>query len=392
MSGTTNRLIALDVLRGITIAGMITVNNPGSWSHVYAPLRHAAWNGCTPTDLVFPFFVFVMGVAMSLSYSKSGYRLSWRTIRKLACRSLLLILIGWALGWFGICCRTLSAGGTWQEALWLMPLRKLRFMGVFPRLGLVSFFAGLLLLIFKPKRAEWVAALLLIVYCIIIGVTGSFNLSADNIVARIDVALLGEEHMYHMGGIAFDPEGLLSTLPCIAHALLGATAGRLILNADDGTQKTPPAARWWTAVQQLFIFGSLLLFAGFLSDYAFPVNKSLWSASYVLLTCGLASLLLALLIWVIDIRGKRRWAVFFESFGVNPLFIFVLSNILVTLMANIRFTVAGQHCSLWSFWYRSCMAPLFGDTGGSLACALSLVALLWFIAHPLYKHKIYIKL
>lgn len=392
MSEKTNRLIALDVLRGITIAGMITVNNPGSWSHVYAPLRHAAWNGCTPTDLVFPFFVFVMGVAMCLSYKKFDYKLTWKTLGKLAYRSLLLVLIGWALGWFGICCRTLAGGGTWAEALWMMPVQKLRFMGVFPRLGMVSFFAGLCLLLFKPKRIGWVAMALLLVYCLIIALTHSFSLSTDNIVSRIDVALLGEAHMYHMGGIAFDPEGLLSTLPCIAHALLGVIAGRLIMNSTTDKRITDTTTRQWQAVQQLFIFGTPILFAGFLLDYAFPINKALWSASYVLVTCGLASLLLALLVWLIDICGKRRWSVFFESFGVNPLFIFVLSNLLVTLMANIRFMFHGERYSIWSFWYRCCMAPLFGETGGSLACALSLVLILWLIAHPLYKKKIYIKL
>lgn len=371
---------------------MITVNNPGTWSHIYAPLRHAAWNGCTPTDLVFPFFVFVMGVAMCLSYNKFNYELTWKAIGKLAYRSVLLILIGWALGWFGICCRTLSGGGTWAEALWTIPIQKLRFMGVFPRLGLVSFFAGLCLLIFKPKRIGWVAGTLLIIYCIIIAATNSFTLSPDNIVARIDIALLGENHMYHMGGVAFDPEGLLSTIPCIAHALIGVLAGRLILSATTDKHVTDTTARRWNAVQQLFILGTILLFSGFLSDYAFPINKALWSASYVLVTCGLATLLLALLIWIIDIRGKRRWSVFFESFGVNPLFIFVLSNILVTIMANIRFSFKGDTYSVWSFWYRCCMAPLLGETGGSLACALSLVMLLWLIAHPLYKKKIYIKL
>ncbi len=386
---SSKRLIALDVLRGLTIAGMIVVNNPGSWSYVYAPLRHAAWNGCTPTDLVFPFFVFVMGVAMSLSYSKTDYQLTWHTLGKLLYRSLLLILIGWALGWFGICLRTLSSGGTLAEALLWNPVHNLRFLGVFPRLGLISLFAGLLLMLFKPKRIAWVAGVLLIIYCIIIGVTHSFDLNTDNIVARIDIALLGENHIYHMGGIPFDPEGLLSTIPCIAHALLGAMAGNFILTANKTAQNEDAK---WIAVNRLFLFGTIILFAGFLLDYAFPINKSLWSASYVLVTCGLASLLLALLIWIIDICGKKRWAVFFESFGVNPLFIFVLSNILVTIMANIRFTIGTETYSVWSAWYRCCMVPLFGELGGSLASALSLVAVLWLIAHPLYKKKIYIKL
>lgn len=387
MATQSKRLLALDVLRGITIAGMITVNNPGSWAHIYAPLRHAAWNGCTPTDLVFPFFMFVMGVAMFISYRKFDYRLTWRTFGKLLYRGALLVLIGWAINWFGIFCRTLSSGGSWVDALWNNPIARLRFMGVLPRLGIVSFLGGLCLLAFKPKRAPWVAAVLLIVYCIIIGVTHSFELTADNIVARVDVAVLGESHMYHMGGIAFDPEGLLSTIPCVAHVLLGVMAGSLIMPAE---QKK--AIDNWMKINRLFIFGSIILMAGFLLDYAFPINKSLWSASYVLVTCGLASLLLGLLIWVIDICGKRRWSVFFESFGANPLFIFVLSGILSITMANIKFGFHGDRYSVWGFWYKVCMQPLFGDKLGSLVCALSLIAVLWAIGHILYRKKIYIKL
>lgn len=387
MATQSKRLLALDVLRGITIAGMITVNNPGSWAHIYAPLRHAVWNGCTPTDLVFPFFMFVMGVAMFISYRKFDYRLTWRTFGKLLYRGALLVLIGWAINWFGIFCRTLSSGGSWVDALWNNPIARLRFMGVLPRLGIVSFLGGLCLLAFKPKRAPWVAAVLLIVYCIIIGVTHSFELTADNIVARVDVAVLGESHMYHMGGIAFDPEGLLSTIPCVAHVLLGVMAGSLIMPAE---QKK--AIDNWMKINRLFIFGSIILMAGFLLDYAFPINKSLWSASYVLVTCGLASLLLGLLIWVIDICGKRRWSVFFESFGANPLFIFVLSGILSITMANIKFGFHGDRYSVWGFWYKVCMQPLFGDKLGSLVCALSLIAVLWAIGHILYRKKIYIKL
>ncbi|MGM9831039.1 MAG: acyltransferase family protein [Paludibacteraceae bacterium] len=387
MATQSKRLLALDVLRGITIAGMIIVNNPGSWAHIYAPLRHAAWNGCTPTDLVFPFFMFVMGVAMFISYRKFDYRLTWRTFGKLLYRGALLVLIGWAINWFGIFCRTLSSGGSWADALWNNPIARLRFMGVLPRLGIVSFLGGLCLLAFKPKRAPWVAAVLLIVYCIIIGVTHSFELTADNIVARVDVAVLGDSHMYHMGGIAFDPEGLLSTIPCVAHVLLGVMAGSLIMPAE---QKK--AIDNWMKINRLFIFGSIILMAGFLLDYAFPINKSLWSASYVLVTCGLASLLLGLLIWVIDICGKRRWSVFFESFGANPLFIFVLSGILSITMANIKFGFHGDRYSVWGFWYKVCMQPLFGDKLGSLVCALSLIAVLWAIGHILYRKKIYIKL
>ncbi len=396
----TKRLLSLDVLRGITIAGMITVNNPGTWAHIYAPLRHAAWDGCTPTDLVFPFFMFVMGVAMTLSYKKFNYELTWKTFGKLLYRSVLLILIGWALGWFGTFCRTLSGGGEFVDAIWNNPIARLRFMGVLPRLGWVSLFGGLCLMAFKPKNAPWVAAVLLVIYCLIIGITGSFYPTADNIVGRVDLAVLGDAHMYHirtpkvcdMCGqplesvrIAFDPEGILSTIPCIAHCLIGCWAGTLLTRKEEEQDIQP-------AIKRIALFGAAILMGGFLLDYAFPINKSLWSASYVLVTCGLASLLLALLTEIIDVRGKRRWAVFFESFGVNPLFIFVLAGFLAITLANIKFTFNDDLYSVWSFYYKECMKPLFGETGGSLASALTFVGILWGIAHPLYKKHIYIKL
>lgn len=380
-----NRLLALDVLRGITIAGMITVNNPGSWAHVYAPLRHATWNGCTPTDLVFPFFIFVMGVAMYISYRKYDYRLTWQTFGKLCYRLVMIFLVAYTLSLVSRLLRGIYADDFAEYMRGWLP--NMRILGVFPRLALVSFFGGLLLLVFKPQRAPWVAGVMLAAYCVLIGVTNSFELTADNILARVDLAVLGDNHMYHMTNaagerIAFDPEGILSTIPCLAHVLLGAYAGRLIMTTGDK----------WQKVNRLFIFGTIMLLAGFLWDYAFPINKTMWSASYVMVTCGLASVLLALLVWIIDIRGKRRWSVFFESFGANPLFIYCLSALFVYGFGAVRFTFHGDNYNLWSFWNKVCLAPVFGDTGGSLAGALSLVAVMWLIAHPLYRKRIYIKI
>jgi len=379
------RLLALDVLRGITIAGMITVNNPGSWGHIYAPLEHAAWNGCTPTDLVFPFFVFVMGIAMFISYRKYDYRLTGQTFGKLCYRMLMIFAVAYALSLISRFCRALYADDFVEYMKGWLP--NMRILGVFPRLALVSFFGGLLLLTFKPKNAPYVAAVLLVGYSIMQAVTNSFSLTSDNLLARVDLAVLGDNHMYHMTNaagerIAFDPEGILSTIPCFAHVLIGCYAGYLISSTTD----------LWQKVNRLFIMGTILMIAGFLLDYAFPINKAMWSASYTLLTCGLASSILALLIWIIDICGKRKWSVFFESFGANPLFIYCLSALFVYLTGAIRFDYAGNGYNLWSFWYKVCMQPVFGNKGGSLACALSLVGLMWVIAYPLYKKKIYIKI
>lgn len=379
------RLLALDVLRGITIAGMILVNNPGSWAHIYAPLEHAAWNGCTPTDLVFPFFMFVMGVAMYISYRKYDFRLTKETCGKLLYRGVMILLVAYCLSLIGRLSRAIYADDFWAYMAGWLP--NLRILGVLPRLGIVSMLAGFLLLLFKPKRAPYVAFVLLTIYSVIIYVTDSFELNTANILSRVDLAVLGDDHMYHLTNaagerIALDPEGVLSTIPCIAHALIGAFAGMLITTVEDK----------WSKVHRLFIMGTILMISGFLLDYAFPINKSMWSASYVLLTCGLASSILALLIWIIDICGKRKWSVFFESFGVNPLFLFCLSALMVYGMGAIRFDVGGEHYNLWSWWYRGVMQPLLGDKGGSVACAISLDLLMWLIAYPLYKKKIYIKI
>ena len=175
------RLLSLDILRGITVAGMILVNNPGDWSHIYAPLKHAPWDGCTPTDLVFPFFVFCMGVAMYISHSKSNFNLNWATARKIIIRGLLIVLIGWALSWYGMALRQFVKGEDFLTAIWSYPIDNLRILGVFPRLGLISMLGGLLLLTFKPKRILWVSGVLMLIYCILQSLTNSFELNAQNI-------------------------------------------------------------------------------------------------------------------------------------------------------------------------------------------------------------------
>ena len=400
------RLLSLDILRGITVAGMIMVNNPGSWSHIYAPLRHAAWNGCTPTDLVFPFFVFCMGVAMYISHNKSNFDFNWATARKIVVRGLLIVLIGWALSWYGMALRQFVKGADFVTAMWTYPIEHLRYLGVFPRLGFVSILGGLLLLAFKPKRILWVSGALMLIYCILQSVTNSFELNAQNMESIVDLKLLGDNHIYHMTNaagerIGFDPEGVLSTIPCVAHVLIGAWMGKLIMTEKD----------LWGKVNRALLAGAIMMILGFCLDYAYPINKAMWSASYVLVTCGLASCLLGILTWVLDIRlpqlneekpvtacqkvhhaVAKSWYKFFETFGVNPLFIYCLSTWFVITIGQIRFTVQDTAYSIWGFWYRGCMQPLLGDKGGSLACALSLVLLMWSIGYILYRKKIYIKL
>ncbi len=392
-TGKSARLLSLDVLRGITIAGMILVNNPGNWGSVYPPLRHAEWNGLTPTDLVFPFFMFIMGVSMYLSYKKFDFKFSNRTFLKLFRRSLLLFLIGLAIGWLG-----LFSGGLRElqgtdiplgERIWQAAtnFENVRILGVLQRLALVSFFGTLIILLIPHKHIPWLTGAILLIYWILIGVTGSYVASEDNIIAIVDRAILGASHMYTETlpdgkVIPFDPEGILSTLPCIAHVLIGFWAGKLISESKSKNEQ----------IQNLAIFGTILFFAGFFLHYGFPVNKKIWSSSFVLVTCGLASLLFSLLIWIIDVNNKKKWSVFFESFGVNPLFIYVVADILSILLSNVVFMYQGNWISIKNFVYFEWLSSVFGNYLGSLIFALCFVFINWIIAHILYKKKIYIKL
>ncbi|HEY5592250.1 MAG TPA: heparan-alpha-glucosaminide N-acetyltransferase domain-containing protein [Paludibacter sp.] len=388
-----SRLLSLDVLRGITIAGMIMVNNLGSSGSVYTPLEHAQWNGLTPTDLVFPFFMFIMGVSMYLSYKKFDFKLSGKTFTKLLRRSVLLFLIGLAIGWFSLFCRRLNGlhgeempmlDKIWQAA---NNFENLRILGVLQRLALVSFFGSLMVLNFKPKRIPWLIGFILLFYWILMAATNSYAENDSSLVFIIDRAVFGLTHMYtdclpDGTKVIFDPEGLLSTIPCIAHVLLGFWAGKLISETKDNDQR----------IQKLFIFGTIISILGFLLNYGFPINKKIWSSSFVLATCGAASLLLGLLVWIIDIKGKKQWSVFFESFGVNPMFIYVIAGIISILLSNISFMYYGEWLSIKGFIYSKWLAPVFGNYLGSLAFALLFITLNWMIGHILYKKKIYIKL
>jgi len=392
-TGKSARLLSLDVLRGITIAGMILVNNPGNWGSVYPPLRHAEWNGLTPTDLVFPFFMFIMGVSMYLSYKKFDFKFSNRTFLKLFRRSSLLFLIGLAIGWLG-----LFSGGLRElqgtdiplgERIWQAAtnFENVRILGVLQRLALVSFFGTLIILLIPHKHIPWLTGAILLIYWILIGVTGSYVAGENNIIAIVDRAILGASHMYTETlpdgkVIPFDPEGILSTLPCIAHVLIGFWAGKLISESKSKNEQ----------IQNLAIFGTILFFAGFFLHYGFPVNKKIWSSSFVLVTCGLASLLFSLLIWIIDVNNKKKWSVFFESFGVNPLFIYVVADILSILLSNVVFMYQGNWISIKNFVYFEWLSSVFGNYLGSLIFAFCFVFINWIIAHILYKKKIYIKL
>lgn len=389
----TSRLLSLDVLRGITVAGMILVNDPGNWGAVYAPLCHAWWDGLTPTDLVFPFFMFIMGVSMFFSLRKFNFTFSAQAAAKIFKRAALIFLIGlgitWFTQWFGALWQVEdtahSAGERFMNAFFSWD--HLRIPGVLQRLAIAYLGASLISLWIKPKHYLLTSALILIGYFVILTIGNGFVLSADNIILRVDEALFGANHLYGAylpdgSRIPFDPEGLLSALPCFAHVLLGMYVGRMLTEIKDNEVR----------VRQLFIYGTVLLFAGYLLSYGCPVNKKIWSPTYVMVTCGLASQLLALLVYVIDIRGKKRWSRFFEAFGVNPLFIYVLADVLAIVFGYVSFPWQGRMVSIQDFVYSGVLASWMNPYLASLVYALLFVLLNWVVARWLYRRKIYIKI
>lgn len=387
MATQSKRLLSLDILRGITIAGMLLVNNPGSWSHIYRPLDHAEWIGLTPTDLVFPFFMFVMGVSMYFSLRKFDFKLSGHLMAKIAKRTMILFLIGWAVGWFSFFMRHIfKPDCTFAEAI--NNVETIRVLGVFPRLALVYFFGSMIAVTCKHKLLPWIVGGILALYAVILYFGNGYDFSLDNIIARIDNAVLGENHMYHetVDGVelAFDPEGILSTLPGVAHVLIGFLLGKMIVEHKDNYDR----------INRLMLVGFGLLLGGWLLSYGIPCGKKMWSTTFVMITCGLASCILALLIYVIDIKGHNKWCKFFHVFGVNPLFLYLCGTILAIVFGAVPLgtDAEGAVCTVHSIAYNG-YCSLFGDeTFASCVYAVVFILVNWCVGDILHRKGIIIKI
>ncbi|MBQ3604999.1 MAG: DUF5009 domain-containing protein [Muribaculaceae bacterium] len=380
----SQRMLALDILRGITIAGMLLVNNPGSWSHMYRPLGHASWNGLTPTDLIFPFFMFIMGISTFISMRKFEFKMSKSLLFKIIKRTIVIFAIGLGIAWFSKLCYGIAGGKSFLEAA--NSFDTIRILGVMPRLALCYGAASIIVLLLRCKHILWVVATLLVGYGVIL-LVDEYGLvfSEQNIVSVIDQAVLGVDHMYKdtIDGVklALDPEGLLSTIPSIAHVLIGFWAGMKMMEEKDINMR----------VNRLFIIGAILMTIGFLFDYAVPINKKLWTPTFALVTCGLASTFLALLIWIIDIKGYKKWCRFFEAFGINPLFLYVLGGVLGIIFGSFKF--GDPATSLKGHVYGNFLVPVLCDeTLASCIYAVLFIVLCWSIGYYLYKKKIYIKI
>lgn len=387
---TNKRLLALDIMRGITIAGMILVNNAGTWEKGYAPLRHAPWNGLTPTDLVFPFFMFIMGVSTYLSLRKTDFRPTKQTVIKILRRALVIWAIGLGLAWLSTFLKgVFNPETSFRDAT--LTFGNIRILGVLPRLGICYGIGALIAITVKHKALPWLVGSFLIGYAIIL-ITGDGYVYGDsNILARIDRSVIGDNHMYTDKAFdkpfIFDPEGFVSTLPSVAHMLIGFLIGGIICNTKDRS----------LMLNKLFIIGAVLTFAGFLLSYGLPLNKKVWSPTFVLTTCGLASSLLALLIWIIDIKGHRRWSDFFHVFGVNPLYLYVQSCILSYILGSILVHTSlapGGITSLKGIIYFGFLSPLSNGDAQLASCIWAIIFVLinWVPGYFLYRKRIYIKI
>lgn len=357
-----DRLLSLDVLRGITIAGMILVNNAGACGFGYSPLSHVKWDGFNPADLVFPMFMFVMGVSIYISLKKNNF--DWHySLFKVLKRTFLIILCGLALKWV----LNSMDSGNWLD------FSHMRFMGVLQRLGICYGIVALMALFIRHKYFPWIAGGLLLIYFTLQIIGNGFIKSADNIASIVDNALLGANHMYLHGKQFVDPEGVLSTIPAVAQVMIGFLCGKIIIENKENDKR----------MILLFVLGNILLILGYLWSYATPINKRLWSPSFVLITCGSSSLIFATLIYFIDVKGYKKWSKFFQIFGVNPLVLYILSEVLGDAFRIYNITDISFNY-LWQ--------PVFGNYMGSCMYAIVFVFINWIVGYILYKKQIWIKL
>ena len=370
IAGPPGRLRSLDVFRGITIAGMLLVNNPGSWDAVYEPLDHAPWNGWTPTDTIFPFFLFIVGVAMTFSFDAQLARGAkrGRVFAKAARRAVTLFGLGLLLAAF---------------PYYTLDPAHLRIPGVLQRIGACFLLASAIYL-FVPRRGQpWVAAALLLGYWAAMALVPVPGCGAGNLLdksctlaAYIDRSVLGTGHLW-ASAKTWDPEGILSTFPAVATVLLGIFAGRWIRG------ERTPAER----ATGLFFAGNALMAAGMIWNAAFPINKNLWTSSYVLFMGGMAMVGLAMCYWLVDVKGIDRWTRPFTVFGVNAIAAFFLSGVFARLLNLIKPGGRPLKALIFSNAYASWLEPY----AASLAFAITFVLLWWAIMEVFYRRRIFIK-
>lgn len=360
---SNQRFLSLDVFRGMTICLMIIVNTPGDSAATFAPFMHAQWNGFTPTDLVFPSFLFAVGNAMSFVLPKWEKLPNSTVLFRILKRTAIIFLLGYLMYWFPF----------------TGPMGNTRILGVLQRIALCYGFASLIAYYMHERVVMVLSAILLLVYWYLtmhFGLPGQELTMQGNAGILLDKWLMGDAHMYHGEGIAFDPEGWLSTLPSIVNVLIGFIVGNFI------QQK----GKTYEGLTHLFMWGAGFIFLGFMWNYQFPINKKLWSSSFVMLTVGLDMVIIGTIIYRIELHRQLQFSSFFEVFGKNPLIIYLFSEVLLTILNLVQ--IGNQSSFEWIFQHGfSYFAPYWA----SLAFAISFMLVCWLLGYVLNKYKIYIR-
>ena len=378
MDQAKSRFLSLDVLRGLTICFMIIVNSPGSGAIPFTPLLHANWHGFTPTDLVFPTFLFVVGNAMSFTAKKQVSLPATEVMGKIAKRTVILFLLGYLMYWFPF-----FKLGEHREIL-NFPISQTRIFGVLQRIALCYGIASILVYYLKFSKVLIVSIILLISYNLLLFITGvpnqQFTLHG-NTGFFFDSWLVGEDHIYHDHGVIFDPEGLLSTFPAIVNVLVGYYAGLFLQQTGNG----------YETISKLLLTGCLFVFVALCWNLFFPINKKLWTSSFVLLTTGLDLIIISALIYSIEMKQwfKSNLLNFFVIPGKNPLFIYLVSELLLVSLMMIS---VSPGASVFDWVSISVFQYLIPGPLGSLAFAVCYMLLCWSFAFMLDQKKIYIRI
>ena len=368
------RNVALDVLRGMTICFMIIVNTPGNSATSFSPFNHAKWFGFTPTDLVFPTFLFVVGNAMTFVMNRWSGMPQRKVVFKILKRTFIIFLLGYLMYWFPF----LKLDKSHQIVPF--PISGTRIMGVLQRIALCYGIVALMIYYLKIRTSVIISVGILFLYWLILYKFGnpSDPLSMQgNAGFYLDKWLMGENHMYHGEGLAFDPEGWLSTLPAIGNVVGGYVVGKWVQEKGNS----------YEGIAKLLIAGFGLLVCGYFWDLVFPISKKLWTSSFVVYTIGLDCIILSVIIYIIQFQKKTRWAEFFQAFGKNPLFIYLLSELMVTVLFMIPI---GTNSNLFRWIYQNIFVHA-GAYMGSLLFAIAYMLFCWCIGYWLDKKKIYIR-
>jgi len=377
MEQSPNRFLSLDVFRGMTIVFMIIVNNAGSGAAPFAPLEHAKWFGFTPTDLVFPSFLFAVGNAMSFAMKKFDSLGTGAGVFRIFKRAAIIFLLGYLMYWFGDIQHHVNGG--WS----ISSIGQTRIFGVLQRIALCYLFASLIVYFIKSKTAVIVISLLLLFgYWFILLIFGDHSAPygmLTNFGTTLDKDLLGDAHLYHGEGVAFDPEGILSTLPAIVNVICGYYAGKFIQEKGKG----------YETISKLMLFGFLFIFIALCWNMTFPIAKKLWTSPFVLLTVGIDLVLISALIYVVEIKlwNKGNWTGFFTTVGKNPLPIYLLSELLIVALGWIYIGKAD-----FNSWINTAFFQVIAPGAiGSLLFAVCYMLVCWLVGKILDNRKIYIR-